>query len=138
RVSIIIVRKAWKVPIIFNEFEKRRKLVLSIVNVRVLSPRRDCECWNTETLTVSVNLWWSDMIIEPTIIIPSNHNRSARPIRTLHHLIYQIGYVIHPAITSRRRMLTHTNSLASRRVIRRLKLVRYNPRYCRQFPILNI
>jgi hypothetical protein len=35
-------------------------------------------------------------------------------------------------------MFANVNSLASRRVVRRFKLVRNNPRHRWQFPILNI
>src|SRR5439155_21552397 len=71
-----------------------------MVNIVWKDPGRNDESWNPEAISKTVHPRRCYVIIEAAVLIPSNDYRRRLPVFALHHLVHEVGDVVHAAITA--------------------------------------
>ena len=64
-----------------------------MVNVSLLGIGADYDAWHSYAISILINHWRHDMIIESAPVIPAQENRRTTPLGALHYCVHEIRYV---------------------------------------------
>src|SRR2546422_30609 len=75
-----------------------------MVDVAVPGIGTDHQSRDTQAVAVFVNMWWHDVVIEATPVIPGEEDRCTVPIWSLHDGVDEAGHIRLASADERRRM----------------------------------